>query len=122
LYKEDRKEQRLLVAVVMAFGGAIGLTFIKRPEPVVIGPVDTATAMAIVQRRCTACHSQKPTHPTFVAPPGGFVMETEEQVMSKAEKIVQRTNVSRDMPLGNVTGMTDEERAMLKVWIEGKRK
>jgi uncharacterized membrane protein len=121
-FKEDRKEQRLLVAVVIVFGGAIGLTFVKRPEPVVIGPVDTATAMGIVQRRCTACHSQKPTHPTFVAPPGGFVMETEEQVMSKAEKIIQRTNVSRDMPLGNVTGMTDEERAMLKVWIEGKRK
>ncbi len=122
LYKEDRKEQRLLVAVVAAFGGAMGMSFIKPPQPTVVGPVDTTTAMAIVQNRCVTCHAQKPTHPTFVAPPGGFVMETAEQVLAKAEKIVQRTNVSRDMPLGNATQMTDEERVMLKVWIDEQKK
>jgi hypothetical protein len=122
LYKEDRKEQRLLVAVVMAFGGVIGLSFMKRPEPVIVGPVDTPTAMAIIQKRCTTCHSVKPTYSAFVAPPAGFVMESTEQVLARAEKIVQRTSVSRDMPMGNATGMTDEERAMLRVWIEGQKK
>lgn len=122
LYKEDRQERRLLVAVLVAFGGSIGLTFIKKPEPVVIGPVDTPTAMAIIQKRCTTCHSVHPTYSAFVAPPAGFVMESVEQVLAKSEKIVQRTSVSRDMPMGNATGMTDEERAMLKVWIEGQKK
>lgn len=122
LYKEDRKEQRLLAAIIVAFGSAIGLTFLKKPEPVVIGPVDTPTAMAIIQKRCTTCHSIKPTYSAFVAPPAGFVMESVEQVLAKKEKIVQRTNVSRDMPMGNATGMTDEERAMIKVWLEGQTK
>lgn len=122
LYKEDRKEQRLLAAILVAFGAAIGLTFIKKPEPKIVGPVDTATAMTIIQNRCTTCHSTKPTYAGFVAPPAGFVMESVEQVLAKSEKIVQRTSVSRDMPMGNITHMTDEERAMLKVWIEGQKK
>ena len=121
-YKHDHKESRLMAAVVMAFGAAIGLSFVKKPQPVVSGPVDTPTAMGIVQKRCTACHSQKPTQPGFVAPPGGFVMDTVDQVLSKADKIVQRTSVSRDMPLGNLTAMTDEERAVLAAWIEGQKK
>ncbi|TKD07573.1 urate hydroxylase PuuD [Polyangium fumosum] len=121
-FKYDRKERSLLVAVAAVFGGAMGLSFLRPAPPVVVGPVDTATAMAIVQKRCVPCHSQKPTHPTFVAPPSGFMLDTPEQVLAKAEKVVQRTSVTRDMPLGNVTAMTDEERAQLKVWIEGQGK
>ncbi|UQA62007.1 urate hydroxylase PuuD [Polyangium aurulentum] len=122
LYKEDRKERSLLAVVVAAFGGAIGLSFVRPAPPPVVGPVDTPTAMAIVQRRCMPCHSQKPTHPSFAAPPSGFILETPEHVMAKAEKVVQRTSVTRDMPQGNATGMTDEERAQLKVWVEGQGK
>jgi uncharacterized membrane protein len=122
LYKEDRKERTLLAAVVAAFAGAVGLTLVRPAAPVVIGPVDATTAMDIVHKRCTPCHAQKPTQAPFVAPPSGFVLETPEQVMAKAEKIVQRTSVSRDMPQGNVTSMTDEERAMLKAWIESQPK
>ncbi|HVK63793.1 MAG TPA: urate hydroxylase PuuD [Polyangium sp.] len=121
-FKHDRKERSLLVAVAAAFGGAMGLSFMRPAPPPVVGPVDTATAMAIVQKRCVPCHSQKPTHPTFVAPPGGFMLDTPEQVLAKAEKVVQRTSVTRDMPLGNATAMTDEERAQLKVWVEGQGK
>lgn len=120
LYKEDRQERRLLVAVAFAFAGAIGLSLMRKPAPKILGPVDTPTAMAIVQQRCSPCHSQKPTHPTFVAPPAGFVMESPAQVLAKAEKIVQRTSVTKDMPLGNATGITDEEREMLKIWIEAQ--
>jgi uncharacterized membrane protein len=30
--------------------------------------------------------------------------------------------VNRAMPLGNQTGMTDEERDQIAAWIEGRRK
>jgi len=120
LYKEDRKEKGLLVVIGVAFAGAIGLTQIRPAPPKIIGPVDAPTAMAIVQKRCTPCHAQKPTQSPFVAPPAGFVMESPEQVLSKAEKIIQRATVARDMPQGNITGMTDEEREMLKIWIEAQ--
>jgi uncharacterized membrane protein len=120
LYKEDRKDSRLLGVVVAAFTGAVGLTLVRPAAPKGIGPVSAAEAMDIVLKRCAPCHAQKPTQAPFVAPPAGFVMESQEQVLAKAEKIIQRTTLSRDMPQGNVTGMTDEEREMLKVWIEAQ--
>jgi uncharacterized membrane protein len=80
-------------------------------------PVPYATAQAIVERRCIACHSAHPTDPRFPAPPAGIIFGSPEQIASRAEKI--RLQVSNKvMPLGNATNMTDEERATLVRWID----
>ncbi|NND90051.1 MAG: urate hydroxylase PuuD [Granulosicoccus sp.] len=73
-------------------------------------------AHAIIQARCTACHATVPTHPGFAAPPKGVVLETPEQTLAQATSIHQQIVVTRAMPIGNLTGMTDEERTIIDRW------
>ncbi|WP_372614385.1 urate hydroxylase PuuD [Halomonas sp.] len=72
---------------------------------------------AIVVTRCVACHASQPTQPGFSAPPAGVVYENPEQVVRQRARI-QQVVASGYMPLGNMTGMTDEERAVIAAWGE----
>jgi len=78
--------------------------------------VDDATARAIVQARCTACHATRPGNEAFAAPPAGVVLESVEQMRAYADRIVFRVVETKTMPLGNLTGMTEEERRTLGAW------
>lgn len=79
--------------------------------------VSWKTAEVIVQARCVTCHAQRPTNPAFAAPPQGVVLETPEQVRAQAGRVLARAVHTKTMPLGNLTGMTDEERRLLGAWI-----
>ncbi len=81
------------------------------------GPVDTEQVREILVARCVTCHAEQPAHRLFDAPPAGIVLETLEQAAAWAERIEAVAVESRIMPLGNFTGMTDEERAVLARWI-----
>ena len=70
-----------------------------------------------MQARCTTCHSATPTHESFGTAPLGFRLDTTEQIKTGAEKILQRTVHNRDMPMNNVTGMTEAERRALGDWL-----
>ena len=80
-------------------------------------PVALADAHAIVVERCASCHANEPAHPGFSAPPKGVVFESETDTLTQAAAIHQQTVVTRAMPLGNLTGITDEERATLDRWF-----
>jgi uncharacterized membrane protein len=81
-------------------------------------PVDAGKAVAIVQQRCVPCHSRKPTQEGFDAAPGGVVLDTREQIVEQADAVEEQAVRTEAMPLGNVTGMTDEERATLGAWLD----
>jgi uncharacterized membrane protein len=70
-----------------------------------------------VQSRCVTCHSPRPTNPSFAAPPAGVVLDTPQLLQAKAERMLLRAVTTKTMPLGNLTGMTDEERSLLGAWI-----
>jgi uncharacterized membrane protein len=72
---------------------------------------------AIVQQRCITCHSSKPTDPTLSAPPNGVAYDTPEQLSILKDKIMQRVVVTKTMPQNNKTGMTEEERDLVRCWI-----
>ena len=74
-------------------------------------------AFAIVEARCTACHAEAPAHPGFASPPAGVVLETPAQALAQAAAIHQQAVVTRAMPIGNLTGITDEERDALDRWF-----
>ena len=75
-----------------------------------------ADAMALVARHCGVCHAAAPTQPGFVAPPGGHRFESLADVRARAG--LARTSVETGyMPLGNITGITDAERAALTAWL-----
>jgi uncharacterized membrane protein len=80
-------------------------------------PVTFADANAIFQRRCVTCHSAHPTNPAFTAPPNGIVLEDPARIHALAPRILVRAVTTKTMPLGNLTGMTDDERQTLGAWI-----
>lgn len=79
--------------------------------------VSFAQANAVVQERCAPCHSMNPTEPGFTSPPADVVLDTPEQIHTRAAQIRAVAVESTFMPLGNATHMTDAERAMLGRWI-----
>jgi uncharacterized membrane protein len=80
-------------------------------------PGDIAQVQSIVEQRCVPCHS---THPSsqfgFNAPPNGVVLETLDQLRAHLPEVQKQVSL-RTMPLGNLTGMTDAERATVLMWI-----
>ena len=73
---------------------------------------------AIFQQRCMSCHSSKPTDDIFTVPPNGVVYDKPEDIVNMKEKILQRVVVTKTMPQNNKTGMTEEERTLIRCWIE----
>lgn len=72
---------------------------------------------AIVQERCVQCHSGTPSPKFgFSAPPNGVMFDTVNELRAHRAD-VQVMLSSRAMPPGNVTGLTNEERAEMLRWI-----
>ena len=76
-----------------------------------------AEVQKIVAERCATCHSAKPTQPGFNEAPKGFLLDTPALIVASAQKINEQAVQSKVMPIGNLTNMTDAERATLGAWI-----
>lgn len=70
----------------------------------------------VIQTRCTVCHAAAPSHPAFAAAPVGVLLETDAQILAERERIYQQTVVTKAMPIGNLTTISDEERALIGAW------
>jgi uncharacterized membrane protein len=81
------------------------------------GTVHFATVKAIVDARCVTCHAQKPSSPMFPAPPLGITLDSPENIRRHAERIFVRAVATKTMPLGNMTGMSVDERDFLGAWF-----
>lgn len=75
---------------------------------------------SIIDSRCVACHADKPTQPGFVQPPKGVVLQSKEQVEQHAVMIAQTVG-NQYMPIGNLTGMTAQERQKIAQWFARAR-
>ncbi len=102
----------------------IALAFVSRPSAAPSAStassaehVSIEVVQAIVSAKCTVCHSANPTHPAAAAAPTDVIMDTPEQIQLLAERIRAVAVESSTMPLGNVTGLTQEERDLLGRWI-----
>ncbi|MBP7408465.1 MAG: urate hydroxylase PuuD [Flavobacteriales bacterium] len=80
-------------------------------------PASFEEANAVIQARCVQCHSASPTDDQWPAAPNGVMYDTPEQIRAMSDKIMTRAVRTKTMPQGNKTGMTDEERTILKRWI-----
>lgn len=76
----------------------------------------------IVQQRCASCHHDEPTHPGFATAPAGIRFNDADSVVANARAIYQQSVATRAMPIGNLTGMTDEERQLIGNWFSAKMK
>lgn len=81
-------------------------------------PVTFAEVRHIIDRRCTECHSATPTDPVFTTAPLGVMFDTPEEIYARRARILERAVVTKTMPLGNKTGMTDKERSVVSRWLQ----
>ena len=88
------------------------------------GPIPSAQPAAtftqvrsVVQQRCAPCHSSSPTHPMTSVAAAGVAFDSPREIEAWAPRIYERAVVTRTMPLGNATNMTDAERDMLAQWF-----
>jgi uncharacterized membrane protein len=77
--------------------------------------VSKAQISEIIDARCVACHASQPTQAGFVEAPLGIVLETPALILVKADRVAF-TVQSKYMPIGNLTGMTDQERNTVARW------
>ncbi|MBI4409162.1 MAG: urate hydroxylase PuuD [Gemmatimonadetes bacterium] len=80
--------------------------------------VPFATARSIIDRRCAGCHASAPSDRTFGVMPGGVAFDTPAQIRALAERIRVRAIETRTMPPANKTLMTEEERLILRRWLD----
>jgi uncharacterized membrane protein len=115
-----------------ALGGVIAATGVALLLLLEIPPSNRATIAAaalpdhvsfddarhVIDRRCGACHSAQPSDLTFGPAPAGVMFDTPAQIAAHVARIRERAVVTRTMPPGNKTSITDAERALLGRWID----
>lgn len=115
------KQQTAWWAFAPAVGGFAALVALTAPKaiaPDTSPPVAFADVNDIVARRCRSCHSATPTDDVFRSPPNGLSFDVPDTLKALAPRVRQRVVEARTMPLANKTNMTDEERAVLRRWID----
>ena len=113
------KASLLPVVFAVAILIAVAVAIAPRPQAAGAGEVSFSQVRNVMNARCTSCHSDAPVHPAFPVAPLGIVFDTQEQIVNEAERIYQQTVVTRVMPIGNLTSMTEEERQIIATWYQG---
>jgi uncharacterized membrane protein len=109
----------IYVAVMLA-------AFVMQPGPKMplssteVTDVSDAEVFRIVRSHCSSCHSSAPTNEGFPAAPQGVMFDSMDQIRTQAARIRAQAVDSETMPLGNATGMTEEERQTLGAWISAQ--
>jgi uncharacterized membrane protein len=83
---------------------------------------DFSKVREVIAQRCVACHSDQPTQPGFATAPAGIMLHTPELLRRNAAKVYQQAVQLKAMPVGNLTQMTDGERAIIGAWYEAGAK
>ena len=74
--------------------------------------------VAIVSSRCSMCHAAAPAYPGIRAAPKGVRLDTPEAIYARHVQVALQAAYSAAMPPGNITAMTDDERASIAAWLE----
>ena len=84
--------------------------------------ITDAQAWDIISKHCTGCHSETPTSELFQTAPLGFKLDSISDVKKSSTLIHTRAVITKDMPLANMTKMTDTERETLGSWLTALKK
>ncbi len=103
-----------VIAALIIF--AVAAAIAPKSRATTVAGVSFAAVRSVIDGRCTTCHSASPSNAAFPAAPGGVMFDTDEQIRTEASRIHQQTVVLRVMPIGNLTDMSDEERALIDAW------
>jgi uncharacterized membrane protein len=104
-------------AVAAAGTLLLAIAIAPRPSGATTEVPPFAQVQRIVALRCAGCHAAHPTEAGFAVAPKGVQLDTPEGIRAHAAAIEAQAVRTRAMPLGNLTHMTDAERAMLGAWV-----
>jgi uncharacterized membrane protein len=109
----------LAILAVAAVAVAPATRQVRSPESTsaVASAASFSEVRSVVQQRCAPCHSASPTHPMTSVAASGVAFDSPREIQSWAPRIYERAVVTRTMPLGNATNMTDAERDLLAQWF-----
>jgi len=116
-----RHQGRVVWAIpVTAVLGVVGLAIAIAPRSGSSprASVSFGQAQAVIASRCVPCHSSQPSQPGFTQAPNGVMFDTPEQIVARAQQISQQAVVTKNMPLGNLTNITQDERDLLAAWVQ----
>jgi uncharacterized membrane protein len=111
---KDRAPAWLWVLGVLFVAGAAALIAPARPKEE--AQVDFAQVKRVIDTRCIACHAEKPSFQGIAEAPKGVKLDNAERIGTQALQIHRQAVLSRAMPPGNLTGLTEAERALLDRW------
>ena len=87
-------------------------------QQAVSGKLEIKDAPALIERKCSYCHSLTPDKSSgYSSPADGFVIGSLSDMISKSQKIKKETVLKRSMPI-NPISMTEEERQLIAQWAD----
>jgi uncharacterized membrane protein len=110
------------VLLLLAVAIAIAPKPVARQQAANAGAPQFMQVQTVIRQRCVGCHSDRPTQPGFAAAPAGMMLQTPELIRKNAAKVYLQAVQLKAMPLGNLTNITDAERATIGAWYEAGAK
>jgi len=113
LWHTGRQAWWILAGALVA---VVALALWLRPDdtaPPQGAPVSFTQVRGVFAERCATCHSG-------VSAPTGVRLETEAEITARADDIERQVVLTRAMPPGNATGMTEDERELVAAWIASR--
>jgi uncharacterized membrane protein len=106
-----------LPVAVVALAAAIYLTAPKSNAQFAGIEVTDGEVLNIIGKHCVMCHSARPSHEGFDAPPKDVILGSLDDLRKHADQIMAQAVHGDTMPLGNETHISAEERRALGAWL-----
>ena len=119
LKHQGKHKPLVLVGAAAAFAlVAVGAgQFGRAPLAATGATADLAEVQRLLNDHCSNCHAATPTFAGYATPPGGLLFTRPDELLKHAERVTSSLR-SQYMPLANLTGLTEVERAQLIGWVE----
>lgn len=74
-------------------------------------------ARDVIMGRCSMCHASEPVYEGVLQAPKNVHLDSDAAIANYATEVAMQAGFSHAMPPGNVTEMTDDERALIVQWF-----
>jgi len=115
--RHQGRDIRRTLGVVAAGGVVLIVALAPQPQAAGLTAADFPAVQQVFQARCVTCHSSHPTNPGVAVAPKGVMFDTQAEIVANAQRAYEQVVVTKAMPLGNVTGITDAERELIGRWV-----
>jgi len=115
--RHQGRDIRRTLAVALAGGVVLIVALAPQPQAAGLTAADFPAVQQVFAARCVTCHSSHPTNPGFSVAPKGVMFDTQAEIVANAQRAYEQVVVTKAMPLGNVTGITDAERDLIGRWV-----